>query len=65
MLTKMKLRRLMLGKSQYALANETGVFQNRLSLIERRLVKPRPHERKQLARVLGLSEAEIDEIITE
>jgi len=62
---KMKFRRLMLGKSQYVLANETGIFQSRLTLLERGFVKPRPHERKKLARALNLSEAEIDEIISE
>jgi len=53
MASKMKIRRVIVGKSQLGLERETGIGQWRISLIERGLI-PQPNEAALIASALGV-----------
>jgi len=54
----MKIQRITLGKSQQSLAEETGIGQWRISLIERGL-PPNPDEAAKIAKALGVNKSDI------
>jgi transcriptional regulator with XRE-family HTH domain len=57
---KIKMLRFLQDKSQYVLANESGVHQGRISLIERGIVKPTLKERENLAKALNVKPEQLD-----
>ena len=59
MINKLRARRFLSEKSQYELANESGVAQSRISLLENGLIDPSPREKERLATALGVSEDEV------
>ena len=56
--SKMKIRRITVGKSQLSLGRETGIGQWRISLIERGIV-PQPNEANLIANALGVRTEDI------
>ena len=58
MASKMKIRRVMVGKNQLGLERETGIGQSRISLIERGLT-PQPNEAALIASALGVRPEDI------
>ena len=53
MVRKMKVFRVMCGKSQLDVSFETGISQSRISLIENGYVVPSEEEKKDLAEALN------------
>jgi transcriptional regulator with XRE-family HTH domain len=58
--TPLKWRRFIVGKTQLELFVETGVNQGRISAFERGLLKPRPDERRALAKALKI---DVDKLV--
>ena len=56
--SKMKIRRITVGKSQTGLEEDTGIGQWRISLIERGL-PPQPNEAAKIASALGVKPEDI------
>lgn len=54
-----KVKRFMMGLTQYDLCFETGISQPRISLIERGYVAPKELEKKKLAEALSCEIGEI------
>jgi len=58
-LTPLRLARLETGKSQWAVARETGIPQTRISLYEREHMDPRPEHKRALAKLYGREVTEL------
>lgn len=56
---KMKIHRVIAGKTQYDLSRETGIAQSVISLIERGMLEASQKQRLKIAAVLGVSESEV------
>ena len=56
--SKMKIHRVMVGKSQLEIERDSGIPQWKISLIERGL-PPNPDEAAKIANALGVKPAEI------
>lgn len=56
MISKLKQERLLQGKTQYRLEQETSIHQTLISLFERGIRKPNKKQRRKLAKALGVKE---------
>jgi len=56
MISKLRLERLLQGKSQYCLEQETSIHQTLISLFERGYRKPNSRQKKLLAKALRVPE---------
>jgi len=60
-ISNLRLRRVLLGRTQYDVARKARIAPSRLSILERNLSEASSSERADLARALGATQAELFE----